>query len=73
VIGTKEDWAETKFETKTIQKNGFNPIWNETFQARVNCPELAFIYFRVRDHAQSGSDMPLGYYVAPFAAIATGN
>ena len=42
--GIQADKREQK--TKTIQDNGFNPIWNEDFVFNINCPELAFIKYQ---------------------------
>jgi hypothetical protein len=44
--GVQADKHERK--TKTIQDNGFNPIWNEDFVFTINCPELAFIRFKLK-------------------------
>lgn len=30
------------------------------------------LYFRVRDHSQSGVDMPLAYGAVPFSSLTTG-
>lgn len=62
----------SKQTTRVVHNNGFNPIWEESFTYRVLCPELAIIYFRVRDHSQSGTDMPLAHGAVPFCSITTG-
>ncbi|KAJ1426888.1 PLC-like phosphodiesterase [Ochromonadaceae sp. CCMP2298] len=35
--------------TKTIQDNGFNPVWNQTFSFDVRRPDLAYLTFHVMD------------------------
>ncbi|KAK4312307.1 hypothetical protein Pmani_016237, partial [Petrolisthes manimaculis] len=38
-----------KFKTKTVQRNSFNPIWNDTFNIRVMFKDLAFVRLTVTD------------------------
>ncbi|XP_071517355.1 1-phosphatidylinositol 4,5-bisphosphate phosphodiesterase epsilon-1-like isoform X2 [Panulirus ornatus] len=40
-----------KFKTKTIQRNSFNPIWNDSFNIRVMFKDLAFLRLTVTDTA----------------------
>lgn len=47
IIGIPGDCCKRK--SKAIMRNGFNPIWNETFYFRVNFIDLAFIRFAVYD------------------------
>jgi Ca2+-dependent lipid-binding protein len=58
-------------KTKTIKDNGFNPIWNEDFQFVINCPELAFIKFKVMDE-DAGKDDLIGHFSIRFENIRTG-
>lgn len=32
-----------------LADNGFNPVWNETFELEVMCPSLALLRFAVYD------------------------
>lgn len=48
IHGVESDEASIK--TSTVDDNGFNPIWNETFTFDINCPELAFLHFTVYDN-----------------------
>jgi len=42
--------ADTKsYETGVVRKNGFNPVWNETFSFEVCNPEFAIVTFQVYD------------------------
>jgi Ca2+-dependent lipid-binding protein len=63
IFGIKLDLAEKK--TKSVQDNGFNPIWNETFKFVVNCPELAFVKFTVKDE-DIGKDQFIGDFTIRF-------
>ena len=52
--------------------NGFNPIWNEDFTFNINCPELAFIKFKVMDKDTGSKDDLIGYYAIRFENIRPG-
>lgn len=41
------EFVEVK--TKTIQDNGFNPVWNQTFTFDIKRPELNYLTFYVND------------------------
>eukprot|EP01041_Mallomonas_annulata_P001699 gene1699-3292_t len=45
VHGATDDYAEVS--TKIVERNGFNPIWDEVFTFDVNTPEIAQLTFRV--------------------------
>jgi phosphatidylinositol phospholipase C delta len=47
--GDTDDEAQPMLRTKTIQDNGFNPYWNETFQLTVHNRDLAVLSLRVLD------------------------
>lgn len=51
VFGIASDSA--KYRTKLISRNSFNPIWDETFNFKIMCKDLAFIRFLVTDTATS--------------------
>ena len=69
IFGVPSDNAEKR--TKPIKDNGFNPIWNEDFEFIVNCPELAFVKFNVRDE-DIGMDQSIGYYTIRFESMKQG-
>lgn len=69
IYGIKTDLAEKK--SKSVQDNGFNPIWNETFKFVVNCPELAFVKFTVKDE-DIGKNQLIGDYTIRFNNIRPG-
>ncbi|GBP65649.1 1-phosphatidylinositol 4,5-bisphosphate phosphodiesterase epsilon-1 [Eumeta japonica] len=47
ILGVPTDCK--KIRTKVARKNALNPIWNETFNFKINFPELAFVRFEVYD------------------------
>ena len=50
---------------------GFNPVWNETFQAVVRAPELALVRFKVMDKDLNQDDF-IGQFTLPFESISPG-
>jgi Ca2+-dependent lipid-binding protein len=46
--GVEEDMDDSK-RTKVITDNGFNPIWNESFDFMVRVPDLATMLFVIKD------------------------
>ncbi len=69
IHGVPSDEAEKK--TRHIKDNGFNPVWNEDFKFSINCPELAFVRFTVKDE-DLGKDDLLGFYTIRFECIRKG-
>lgn len=69
IHGIKADASEKR--TKRVKDNGFNPIWNEKFEFIINCPELAFVKFTVKDD-DFGHDQLIGYYAVRFQNIREG-
>ncbi|XP_072943181.1 1-phosphatidylinositol 4,5-bisphosphate phosphodiesterase epsilon-1-like [Epargyreus clarus] len=47
ILGVPADCK--KIRTKVARKNALNPIWNETFNFKINFPELAFVRFEIYD------------------------
>eukprot|EP00051_Salpingoeca_urceolata_P014895 m.190176 g.190176 ORF g.190176 m.190176 type:complete len:1038 (+) comp18222_c0_seq8:376-3489(+) len=47
---------QQKGRTKTVMDNGFNPIWEETFEFRIQHPEYANISFVVLDDDVVGAE-----------------
>ncbi|XP_050359316.1 1-phosphatidylinositol 4,5-bisphosphate phosphodiesterase epsilon-1-like [Nymphalis io] len=47
ILGVPADCR--KIKTRVARRNALNPIWNETFNFKVNFPELAFVRFEVYD------------------------
>lgn len=69
LYGVDDDLVEVK--TKSINDNGFNPIWNQDFKFVVNCPDLALLKFTVMDE-DVGKDDLIGDYAIRFNNIRPG-
>ncbi|CAJ0585633.1 unnamed protein product, partial [Mesorhabditis spiculigera] len=72
VIGV--DCDNMAYKTKTIASNGLNPVWNNSFEYQVQCPEMALIRFVVEDGDFVGpkTDPFIGQAVFPLDCIRTG-
>ncbi|XP_033100292.1 uncharacterized protein LOC117103782 [Anneissia japonica] len=69
VIGLPVDTA--KMATKTIQDNGFSPIWNSTMQFGIQAMDLALIRFAVWDEDPIGRDF-IGQATLPLSSLTSG-
>ncbi|XP_071944807.1 uncharacterized protein [Antedon mediterranea] len=69
VIGLPCDTA--KMITKTIQDNGFSPIWNSTMQFGIQAIDLALIRFAVWDEDPIGRDF-IGQATLPMSSLTQG-
>lgn len=69
VFGIPSDCDEER--TKTVQHNGYNPIFDESFEFQINLPELALVRFAVLDDEAIG-DAFIGQYTIPFDCMQTG-
>ncbi|XP_061697409.1 1-phosphatidylinositol 4,5-bisphosphate phosphodiesterase eta-2a [Syngnathoides biaculeatus] len=54
IIGLPVDC--TKEQTRVVDDNGFNPMWEETLVFTVHMPELTLVRFLVWDHDPIGQD-----------------
>ncbi|CAK6968696.1 -phosphatidylinositol 4%2C5-bisphosphate phosphodiesterase eta-2a [Scomber scombrus] len=54
IIGLPADCC--KEQTRVVDDNGFNPMWEETLVFTVHMPELALVRFLVWDHDPIGQD-----------------
>ena len=63
---------ERKYETHVIQNNGFDPIWNETFQFHIRFPQMCLLYFSVMDQDVVLADERMAYFCAPVTMIQRG-
>ncbi|XP_052126651.1 1-phosphatidylinositol 4,5-bisphosphate phosphodiesterase zeta-1 [Frankliniella occidentalis] len=70
IIGHPMD--KRKRQTHVINDNGFNPRWDCTFQFVINLPELAFVYFIVKDETPRRHDPVVGAYALPVLSMAPG-
>ncbi|CAH1787304.1 unnamed protein product, partial [Owenia fusiformis] len=69
LFGIPADCAEER--TKTVPNNGYNPIYDESFEFQVNLPELALVRFCVLDDEFIGDEF-IGQYTIPFTCMQTG-
>jgi len=51
------------------EDNGFNPIWNESFDCEVLIPELAMIRFAVQDEDMFGDPNFIGQASYPVSGL----
>ncbi|XP_046546164.1 LOW QUALITY PROTEIN: inactive phospholipase C-like protein 2 [Haliotis rubra] len=69
VFGIPSDCAEER--TKTMPHNGYNPIFDESFEFQINLPELALVRFTVLDDDYIGDEF-IGQFTIPFECMQTG-
>ncbi|KAL4224626.1 Inactive phospholipase C-like protein 2 [Mactra antiquata] len=69
IFGIPADCAEEK--TKTVPHNGYNPIFDESFEFQINLPELALVRFSVLDDDYIGDEF-IGQFTIPFECMQTG-
>ncbi|XP_012671580.2 1-phosphatidylinositol 4,5-bisphosphate phosphodiesterase delta-1a isoform X2 [Clupea harengus] len=70
ICGVPADAASK--ETQSIENNGFNPMWNESFQFDVHVPELAMLRFLVEDYDTTSQNDMIGQYCLPFTSLQNG-
>ncbi|CAF1067428.1 unnamed protein product [Rotaria sordida] len=59
-------------KTQVVDNNGFDPIWNETFQFRIRFPQMCLMYFSVLDYDTLSDDDRIAYFSAPVTMIQEG-
>ncbi len=59
-------------KTKTIDNNGFDPEWNQTFQFDIYFPQMCLIRFDVYDHDTFTKNDRLACFCLPITTIQTG-
>ncbi|XP_071494075.1 uncharacterized protein [Diadema antillarum] len=69
VVGLPRDC--TKAQTKTVQDNGFNPVWDCIMTFPISLPELTLVRFVVWDEDPIGRDF-IGQATFPFSSVAQG-
>ena len=63
---------EQKQKTGMIANNGFDPIWNETFQFHVRYPQMCLIYFAVYDQDTVSTDDRIAFFCLPMTLMQVG-
>ncbi|MBN3324626.1 PLCH1 phosphodiesterase, partial [Atractosteus spatula] len=69
IIGLPVDCC--KEQTRVVDDNGFNPVWEETLTFTVHMPELALVRFLVWDHDPIGRDF-VGQRTVAFSSLMPG-
>ncbi|XP_006008939.2 inactive phospholipase C-like protein 2 [Latimeria chalumnae] len=69
IHGIPADCAEQR--TKTVNQNGDNPIFDESFEFEINLPELAMVRFVALDDDYIGDEF-IGQYTIPFECLQPG-
>jgi Ca2+-dependent lipid-binding protein len=57
--------------TRTIENNGFHPVWNQKMTFKITCPHLALVLFRVYD-SETSRDVVVAQYSLPFRCMQKG-
>ncbi|XP_051512041.1 1-phosphatidylinositol 4,5-bisphosphate phosphodiesterase eta-1-like isoform X1 [Myxocyprinus asiaticus] len=69
IIGIPVDCC--KEQTRVVDDNGFNPVWEETLSFTLQMPEVALVRFLVWDHDPIGRDF-VGQRTVAFSSLMTG-
>nr|XP_006123543.1 1-phosphatidylinositol 4,5-bisphosphate phosphodiesterase eta-1 isoform X1 [Pelodiscus sinensis]XP_014429301.1 1-phosphatidylinositol 4,5-bisphosphate phosphodiesterase eta-1 isoform X1 [Pelodiscus sinensis]XP_025040650.1 1-phosphatidylinositol 4,5-bisphosphate phosphodiesterase eta-1 isoform X1 [Pelodiscus sinensis]XP_025040651.1 1-phosphatidylinositol 4,5-bisphosphate phosphodiesterase eta-1 isoform X1 [Pelodiscus sinensis] len=69
VIGLPVDCC--KDQTRVVDDNGFNPVWEETLTFTIHMPEIALVRFLVWDHDPIGRDF-VGQRTVAFSSLVPG-
>jgi len=70
ILGLSQD--SNSQSTNTIWNNGWNPLWNETFEFNLVCPELAWLQVSVWDKNKLSSDTFICENCFPVSSMRTG-
>jgi len=70
VLGAEYDCV--KHKTKVVADNGFNPIWDESFELRILNPDLALLRLCVYDEDMFGDPNFLGAATFPVKTVMSG-
>jgi Ca2+-binding EF-hand superfamily protein len=69
LVGVPADAAQ--HTTKTVDDNGFNPMWDETFVFNTIMPDVALLRFKVMDKDLDADDF-IGQFCCPVDSLAQG-
>nr|XP_021323529.1 1-phosphatidylinositol 4,5-bisphosphate phosphodiesterase eta-1 isoform X3 [Danio rerio] len=69
IIGLPVDCC--KEQTRVVDDNGFNPVWEETLSFTLHMPEVALVRFLVWDHDPIGRDF-VGQRTIAFSSLMPG-
>uniref|UniRef100_A0A3Q2FCQ5 Phosphoinositide phospholipase C n=1 Tax=Cyprinodon variegatus TaxID=28743 RepID=A0A3Q2FCQ5_CYPVA len=63
---------QAKQETRYIENNGFNPLWNDTLRFTIHTPELALVRFVVEDYDKTSKNDFVGQFTVPLSCMQQG-
>lgn len=63
---------ESKSRTRAVRNNGFNPVFNEQFEFRLYCPEIAILRFVAKDFDSTSSNDFIGEFSIPVESVRAG-
>ncbi|MEQ2225160.1 1-phosphatidylinositol 4,5-bisphosphate phosphodiesterase delta-4 [Ilyodon furcidens] len=63
---------QAKQETRYIENNGFNPLWNDTLRFNIHTPELALVRFVVEDYDKTSKNDFVGQFTLPLSCMQQG-
>ena len=66
------DYDNAKYKTKSVNDNGFNPDWNDSFDFQIHNPDLALLRFVIYDVDIFGDSNFIGQYSVPVRCIRHG-
>ncbi|XP_042655670.1 1-phosphatidylinositol 4,5-bisphosphate phosphodiesterase eta-1 isoform X6 [Tyto alba] len=69
IIGLPVDCCRD--QTRVVDDNGFNPVWEETLTFTIHMPEIALVRFLVWDHDPIGRDF-VGQRTLAFSSLVPG-
>ncbi|XP_056156859.1 1-phosphatidylinositol 4,5-bisphosphate phosphodiesterase eta-2 [Lampris incognitus] len=69
IIGLLSDCC--KEQTRVVDDNGFNPMWEETLVFNIQMPQIALVRFQVWDHDPIGRDF-IGQRTVAFTSMMPG-
>ncbi|KAJ6669428.1 hypothetical protein lerEdw1_008237 [Lerista edwardsae] len=69
IIGLPVDCCQD--QTRVVDDNGFNPVWEETLTFTIHMPEIALVRFLVWDHDPIGRDF-VGQRTVAFSSLMPG-
>ncbi|XP_037346556.2 1-phosphatidylinositol 4,5-bisphosphate phosphodiesterase eta-2 [Pungitius pungitius] len=69
IIGLNVDCS--KQQTRVVDDNGFNPMWEETLVFNILMPQIALVRFQVWDHDPIGRDF-IGHRTVAFRSMMPG-
>ncbi|XP_049895177.1 1-phosphatidylinositol 4,5-bisphosphate phosphodiesterase eta-2 [Epinephelus moara] len=69
IIGLNNDCS--KQQTRVVDDNGFNPMWEETLVFNIQMPQMALVRFQVWDHDPIGRDF-IGQRTVAFKSMMPG-